>query len=280
MKKAVLLLVLVLALPVLVVLTPVFGRSGSNCLYDSNVIPEGGMITIAHRGYSAAAPENTLPAFRLAGENGFWGAECDIWRTTDGQWMLMHDPTVNRMTNGSGEISKMSSDELRALKINAGNNISQFPDTKIPTLEEYLDVCNTYGLHAVIEIKEGVTVEDLPDLAAILNARPEKDRFVVITFVRELLIGMQKLMPGTPLYLLTEHTNKDDVAFCAEHGINGIDFSKKRISPDVIRAAQDAGLETVVWTVDKTSIAEDFYLFGVKAITTNGLLPKKSAETK
>ena len=273
-------LLAVLMVPMLVVCSPVFAVSESNYLYDSEVIPEGGMLTIAHRGYSAAAPENTLPAFRLAGENGFWGAECDVWRTADGQWVLMHDATVDRMTDGSGEVSMMSADELRALTINAGSNVSQYPNTRIPTLEEYLDVCKQYGLHAVIEIKSGVREEYLPSLAAILNAREEKAQFIIISFARALAAGMKKLMPATPVYLLTGLTAIDDVDFCVENGIDGIDFSYQGIPRDVLCAAQDAGLETLVWTVDSFSVAEEFYSLGVKAITTNCLLPGKSPETE
>ena len=280
MKKAVSFLALLLMVPMLVVCSPVFAVSESNYLYDSEVIPDGSMITIAHRGYSAAAPENTLPAFRLAGENGFWGAECDIWRTADGQWVLMHDATVDRMTDGSGEVSMMSAEELRALTVDAGSNVSQYPGTRILTLEEYLDVCKQYGLHAVIEIKSGVREESLPSLAAILNAREEKAQFVIISFARALVAGMKKLMPAVPVYLLTGQTTKDDVDFCVENGLDGIDFSYQGIPKDVLCAAQNAGLETLVWTVDSLSVAEEFYSLGVKAITTNCLLPGKSPETE
>ena len=280
MKKALSLLILMLTVPVLVFCTLSVNSAESAYLYDSAVIPNGSMIAIAHRGYSDAAPENTLPAFRLAGENGFWGAECDIQRTADGQWVLMHDPKVDRMTDGKGEVSAMRFDELRALTIDAGSNVSQYPDTGIPTLEEYLDVCSTYGLHAVIEIKESVKEEDLPALAAILNTRPEKENFILISYVRELLTGMQALMSETPVWLLTKRTTKDDIAFCVEHGIAALDFSHKKTSTEMVRAAQNAGLDTAAWTVNKLSTAEDFYLLGVKTITTNGLLPKKSAETK
>ena len=53
-------------------------------------------------------PENTLPSFRLAAENGFWGAECDTSPTADGVWIVMHDDTVDRMTDGTGAVSEMT----------------------------------------------------------------------------------------------------------------------------------------------------------------------------
>ena len=171
-------------------------------LYPSETLPEDTLHITAHRGLSALAPENTLPAYRLAGEYGFWGAECDISQTADGVWVLMHDKTVDRMTDGEGLVSNFTYEELSALTVDAGNNIEQFPGTKVPTLVEYLDVCREYGLHPVIEIKEVVDVNNLPDLAAILNAREEKDRFVIISFGRELIAGIKTLLPETPAYLI------------------------------------------------------------------------------
>ena len=271
MKKTVSILLCVLLTVLLLV--PAFAET--LYLYDSEIIPEGSMHAIAHRGYSAIAPENTLPAYRLAGEYGFWGAECDISQTADSVWVLMHDKTVDRMTDGEGQVNELTYAEICELTIDAGNNIEQFPGTKVPTLTEYLDVCKEYGMYPVIEIKEVVLPEQLPDLAAILNAREEKERFIIISWGRELIAEMESLMPAVPTYLIGGPAAMDDVAFCTENGIDGVDFSGN--SPaDVVRAAQDAGLKTAVWTVDSLSLAERFYQMGVTDITTNALVPGKT----
>ena len=67
---------------------------------------------IAHRGLSSLAPENTLPAYELAGKYGYYGAECDIHETKDGEFVLLHDDTLERMTNGSGKPEHYLLDEL------------------------------------------------------------------------------------------------------------------------------------------------------------------------
>ncbi|MBR3552666.1 MAG: hypothetical protein IKN72_04665 [Clostridia bacterium] len=245
-------------------------------LYDSDVIPAGGMYAVAHRGYSAVAPENTLPAFRLAGEYGFWGAECDISQTKDGVWVLMHDDTVDRMTDGTGLVSAFTYDEIAALTIDAGANVQQFPNTKIPTLVEYLDVCRQYGLHPVIEIKSIVNEDSLPGLAAVLRAREEKDAFVIISFGREIVTGIKALLPEVPTYLLSNPGTAEDIDFCVENGIDGIDVSY--LTPaQVLQSAQTAGLKTMIWTVDSMDVAESGYLQGVTDLTTNLLVPGKTA---
>ena len=68
---------------------------------------------ISHRGACTLAPENSLPAFRLAGELGYWGVECDVSVTKDGNFVLMHDSTVNRTTNGRGFVSHFTLEEIR-----------------------------------------------------------------------------------------------------------------------------------------------------------------------
>ena len=104
---------------------------------------------IAHRGLSSLAPENTLPAYVLAGKYGYFGAECDIHESSDGEFVLMHDDTINRMTNGKGKVKDYTKDELKKFEI-TGNN---YPYLRIPKLSEYLQVCKNEGVVPVIEIK-------------------------------------------------------------------------------------------------------------------------------
>ena len=72
-------------------------------------------MNLAHRGASARAPENTLEAFRAAVEAGAGGLELDVHMTLDGEVVVIHDPTVDRTTNGSGDVAQMTLEEIRAL---------------------------------------------------------------------------------------------------------------------------------------------------------------------
>ena len=88
----------------------------------------------AHRGASAYAPENTLPAFRRAIEFGADGIECDIHLTTDGQYVVCHDNEIDRTSNGSGLIPDMTLEQLRQYDFGCKCG-SQFAGTVIPTLD-------------------------------------------------------------------------------------------------------------------------------------------------
>jgi glycerophosphoryl diester phosphodiesterase len=103
----------------------------------------GWPVNLAHRGASALAPENTLEAFRTAVEAGAGGLELDVHLTSDGQVVVIHDETVDRTTGGTGAVSDMTLEELRAL--DAGHNFSPkcgsdppYRGLRIPTLDEVL----------------------------------------------------------------------------------------------------------------------------------------------
>src|SRR5215212_9031009 len=103
-------------------------------------------VNLAHRGASALAPENTIEAFRLAVEAGAGGLELDVHLTRDGHVVVIHDPTVDRTTSGTGAVSEMTFDELRGF--DAGHTFS--PDggsnhpyrglgVRVPTLRDVLE---------------------------------------------------------------------------------------------------------------------------------------------
>jgi len=99
------------------------------------------IAVIAHRGGTALAPENTLAAFRRAIELGVDYVEIDVRVTKDGRFVLMHDRTVDRTTNGFGTVADLDFEALRAL--DAGSKFSpRFAGEKVPTLDEALALCH------------------------------------------------------------------------------------------------------------------------------------------
>ena len=253
-----------------------FAANLTPSVYSSNIIPSGTMRMIAHRGYSAVAPANTLSAYTAAGKSDFWGAECDIQRTKDGVWILMHDETVDATTNGTGKISEMTYAEIKELNVDAGSNLETYPDEKVPTLTEYLDVCKEYKLHPVIEIKANADPAVMNEVAEILSAREEKDMFVVISFGREICVRMKELMPELPVYYLIgfEGVSQEDIDFAVQNHLDGMDIHVF-LPDDYVKAVKKSGLDIFVWTIDDIGNAERFYKLGINAITTNSLTQEK-----
>lgn len=123
-------------------------------------------LLLAHRGYSAKYPENTLLAFRKAIEAGVDGVECDVQRTRDGRYVILHDTSVDRTSNGRGEIASLDFEQTRAWDFGQGE--------KLPLLEELLEVVPA-DRWLNVEVKAGsLSAEHCIEIAEILKARRQK----------------------------------------------------------------------------------------------------------
>ena len=122
---------------------------------------------VAHRGQSNGAPENTLSAYRLAAQQNFEYVECDISFTSDGVPVLLHDGTIDRTSDGTGNISKMTLAEARAYDYGSWFS-SKYAGEKIPTAEEFIALCRKLSLHPYIEVKSG-NAEQIKALVGIVR---------------------------------------------------------------------------------------------------------------
>ncbi len=114
----------------------VFGKNGLKIDQDEIKMPERGLC--AHRGAMKTQPENTIPAFRAAVEAGAQMIEFDVWLTKDNQMVVLHDETVDRTTNGTGNVSELTLDEIK--KLDAGSwKSAEFKGIQIPTFSEVLN---------------------------------------------------------------------------------------------------------------------------------------------
>lgn len=112
-----------------------------------------GVKSIAHRGLSSQAPENTLAAFKAAKAHGFTYVECDVRFTSDGVPVLVHDETIDRTSNGSGSVAGMTYATLSTLDFGSWFN-DGYAGEKIVTLEEFLAWCRASNIHPYIEVKD------------------------------------------------------------------------------------------------------------------------------
>lgn len=85
------------------------------------------------------------------GKAGFWGCEGDVRETLDGEFVMIHDPSTERMTGIDLNVNSTNYSTLETLTINAGNNISLYSNLKIPKLEDYLIICKKFGMVPFID---------------------------------------------------------------------------------------------------------------------------------
>jgi glycerophosphoryl diester phosphodiesterase len=124
--------------------------------------PARSILTSAHRGEHLKHPENSLPAIQAAIDAGVDYVELDVRTSSDGQLVLMHDPTVDRMTDGKGAVKDMPFAEIRKLDLGA-RFPGKFPDLQVPTFDEALELCK--GKIGIYVDTKSATPKDL--IAAI-----------------------------------------------------------------------------------------------------------------
>lgn len=226
----------------------------------------------AHRGLSNVAPENTAPALVEAGKAGYYAAEFDIAPTKDGVWILMHDDTVDRMTDGEGNVSDFTFAEIMKLKIDRGNGAENYPELRITTLEEALDICEEYSMRAMIEVKGG-NPDDMADLIEIVKSKNLQEKPLIIDFNSERLAALRNADSDCELWYLVSKISDESIAF-AQANNTAIAFNHKKIANlfkiDDIKCR---GIICAAWTVDRLPAMDILCALDVEYITTNRILP-------
>lgn len=237
---------------------------------DYTVISTSDNVTlVAHRGMRSVAPENTTASFAEAGKHGYWGAECDVYRTKDGVWIISHDSHTYRMMDKSAFIEKKTYEELMDMNVDNGVNIDKYEDLKICSLEEYLDICKKYNMTPVIELKGKNNTEyysEIVDLANQFEVNP-----VYISFHIENLQTMRRLTQ-CKMYYLVQKISEDDIQDAKSIENCGIDFNgnkDKNFKSDIIKRCQDAGLELGAWTINEEDALQKLEQYGITLITTD-----------
>lgn len=231
--------------------------SGASCDYLSDV------IIVAHRGYSAAAPENTIASCNAA--RGYANmVEFDVRTTSDNQLVLMHDATVDRTTNGTGTVEAMTFAELRQL--DAGSWFSpDFSGELVPLMSEAA-LANLPDMVPFIERKSGAA-QMYADM--IQSLRIEKEA-IVISFDWNFLAELEVLSPVIRTGALGSGVlDVSDIQSIQSKGIDFIDWAHSEITGASINLVHSYGMELHVWTVNDPARMQTLIDLGIDGITTD-----------
>ncbi len=233
-------------------------------------LPTESVNLVAHRGFSAIAPENSAAAFREAGKAKFFSAECDIQLTKDQVWIVNHDGDIKKMTNGKGEISQMTYDELMKFTLDGGYHSKDYPNQKLITLDEYLKICDEYEIIPQIEIKSGNN--DCLDkiFTALDKFKGMRESAIIISFDVDILKGIRDLDSEIEIWYLTHEITDEVIKTCLEKNY-AIAFNCKNYDAEMIKKAQDENIKLASWTVDSLKIYKELYDLGIRNFTTNRL---------
>ena len=231
-------------------------------------------IIIAHRGYSARAPENTLAAVRAAVEVGAGGIEWDISTAACGTPVLFHDTSLGRTTNGVGPLRRRTLAQLQAL--DAGSWFDEsFAGEGIPTLQ---DACRLLGELSfdgklVAEIKGWREMEDVDRMVRIIRDEGLERHTLFIAIDWTTLDRVLRVYPEADIAFIVEREERfqdglERAGSAAGAGL-AVDYRFLLDTPARIRAAEERGIPLGVWTVNDSAAADRLYREGIRDFTSN-----------
>lgn len=228
---------------------------------------------IAHRGASAGAPENTLPAFELAWSSGAAWVEADVQPTADDVPVILHDHELDRTTDGTGPVRQRTA--FQVAEMDAGSwfptgSTRAFTGTPVPRLAE---VVQTLGPQRflLLEIKGDHSRNQVFAEMAVVAASGWNDRVLFQSFEQDALAWVRSIEPDRPTGLLVERLHADPVAACAASGAIAYNpwHGLMRDRPGLVDELHGAGIAVFVWTTDEPTEWKFLTEIGVDGIITN-----------
>ncbi len=230
-------------------------------------------ILYAHRGFSGAYPENSPLAFRMVVEKTEAdGIESDVHIAKDGTLVIMHDPTLERTSNGRGFLKDHSYEDLLQLDIGAWKSL-EFAGERIWTLGELLDFCRETGLLLNLELKNyEVFYEGLEErVIAEITDRHMEEQVAVSSFNHISMQRFKELNPEIETGLLYDKPYLDMAAYIARSNADNMHprYMLLQYQPELMELYHGRGMKVNVWTVDDPVDIEDMLRRGVDGIISN-----------
>lgn len=236
--------------------------------------PDRGLI--AHRGDDADFPENTIPAFLSAVRKCAEMVELDEWRCRTGELVVMHDPEVDRTTDGKGRIADLSLAEIRALDAGAKKD-ARFAGVRVPTLEEALACFPKAGVYLNIHCKTGAAA---PEVAALLRRTGRLAQGILMMDSRADLVAVKAKCPWvkTGLVISTPGWGKpwtEDEAWrqirdVASIGVNFLQMlPNSHCTPEQLVFLHDRGIRTTYYYANDPAKMEEIVREGHDFVFTD-----------
>lgn len=229
---------------------------------------------VAHTGRAGKAAQNSLKAFELAGEAGYWAIETDIRWTADHTIICFHDESLDTHTEGSGLVEDCTWDYISTLHISAGNTETYGPQP-ICTFADYLDACKACGSRALIDIKFcSLGYEKMLEQAfQMVCDRGMQDDVIWQCSLGDYLTYIRSLDPDAHCWLLCGDNIAKNLSLIThakeDLGCEGINVP--RGSKKIAQAAHEQQLICVFYQTDKKSKQEKLFKRGFDLVMENGI---------
>ena len=235
-------------------------------------------LLAAHRGGAALWPENSLLAFRNAVALGADYLELDVHLSLDGEVVVIHDPTLDRTTTGTGPVVERTAAELRALRLKDRSHA--VTAEAIPTLDEVAALAAAGGRRLLLEIKVDSNKARYPGIEervlAILDRHGMAAATVVMAFEAETWRRVRALRPEVragALYSARALPSASAVSRAlSEAGAAGVGFmglAYSLVTPEAVAEARKAGVELGAWTVNEPDVMGSLIDRGIGVLITD-----------
>lgn len=226
-------------------------------------------LVTSHAACKGHAPENTLAGIEAALRLGADAIEIDVHCTADGTPVLIHDETVDRTTDGTGNIHEMPLDVARALDAGARQFSPRFEGERIPKLAEVVELTRGKTL-LQIEIKQLGIERQIAAVVRDLNAIASCESH---SFWPQAVKGMREVEPRMAAELLSTGQHivdwDDFFGFALSLNAQGVSMYYSFATPERVRAGQRRGLTFMTWTVDDERDMAAMCEAGVDSICSN-----------
>ena len=226
-------------------------------------------MRVAHRGASGQYPENTLLAFRRAIEQGVDALELDVHRTADDELVVIHDSTLERTTNGSGNVHDKTLQEVRQLDAGHGE--------KIPLLSEVIQLARRAQIRLFVEVKGATEAEGLAiteSTVRALEAANFLSQVIVTSFSPSALLRAKALRPE--LSTMLDPSPQDGTLtprqICAQAlraSANCLSHDFRFLTPAIATECQLTGLALWPWDPDEPEDMRQVIKLGAPGLITN-----------
>lgn len=229
-----------------------------------------GTLVWAHRGASGYAPENTLDSFQKAVEMQADGVELDVQMSKDGSLVVIHDETLERVSDGQGYVKDYTLEELK--RFDVSKPISGYSTVRIPTLEEVLEVLRPTNLTINIECKTGIFFypgleEKVVELVKDMHMT---ERIWCSSFNHESILRVKKLSPEIKTGFLISDVMIDVAEYTSKQQVQALHPALYHMQDaQLLGKCKSRGLKVHVWTVNRKEDMKKLSEAGVDAIITN-----------
>lgn len=233
------------------------------------LVSKGHTQMVAHRGVCGLELENTHAAFVAAGNRSYYGIEADVHKTVDGKFVIIHDGNTLRMSGDDIEVAKATYETLRSLRLKQKDGKRGRTDLRIPSMEEYLEICKYYGKKAILELKDEFTAEDIEQICRIAEALEFMGDIVFISFNLNNLVLLKQRYPEQTVQFLTADDIDDALIQDLADRNMGLDAYQDRFTEEILQKCRSKGVVTNAWTVNDPDMARKLIGWGIDMITSN-----------